>query len=207
MALRRGVCFHEAGGRDLATNVTGRCVATGAVPAKEQDTYQQDQDDHDDPGRFHPARRPGIGRPVTHVRLLSSRPVVEAIIRGAASLRYIMSRCQTYCISSVVVYTGKVPRLWDETIEAHRAAVREAILDTTGALVAEHGLLSVTMSRVAGKPASGARRSTSISRTSNRSCSPGTNVTSAATSNVSPGSGTGLATLASGSRPCSGPTH
>ena len=47
------------------------------------------------------------------------------------------------------MYTGKVPRLWDETIEAHRAAVREAILDTTGALVAEHGLLSVTMSRVA----------------------------------------------------------
>jgi AcrR family transcriptional regulator len=42
-----------------------------------------------------------------------------------------------------------VPRLWDETIEAHRQAVRDAILDTTGGLVAEHGLLSVTMSRVA----------------------------------------------------------
>jgi AcrR family transcriptional regulator len=47
------------------------------------------------------------------------------------------------------VYTGTVPRLWNETVEAHRAAVRDAILDTTGALVAEHGLLSVTMSRVA----------------------------------------------------------
>jgi AcrR family transcriptional regulator len=47
------------------------------------------------------------------------------------------------------VYTGVVPRLWNETIEAHRAAVRDAILDTAGALVAEHGLLSVTMSRVA----------------------------------------------------------
>ena len=34
-------------------------------------------------------------------------------------------------------------------IEAHRRAVRDAILDTTWALVAEHGLLSVTMSRVA----------------------------------------------------------
>ena len=42
-----------------------------------------------------------------------------------------------------------VPRLWDETIEAHRRAVREAILDATWALVAEHGLLSVTMSRIA----------------------------------------------------------
>ena len=60
-----------------------------------------------------------------------------------------MFRCQTYCLSIAVVYTGTVPRLWDETIEAHRQAVREAILDTTGALVAEHGLLSVTMSRVA----------------------------------------------------------
>jgi AcrR family transcriptional regulator len=44
-----------------------------------------------------------------------------------------------------------VPRLWNETIEAHRSAVREAILDTTAALVAEHGLLSVTMSQIAEK--------------------------------------------------------
>ena len=42
-----------------------------------------------------------------------------------------------------------VPRLWDETIEAHRTAVRDAILDTTAELVAENGLLSVTMSRIA----------------------------------------------------------
>ncbi len=42
-----------------------------------------------------------------------------------------------------------MPRLWNETIEAHRRAVREAILDTTWGLVAEHGLRSVTMSRIA----------------------------------------------------------
>jgi AcrR family transcriptional regulator len=42
-----------------------------------------------------------------------------------------------------------MPKLWNETIEAHRRAVREAILDTTAALVAEHGLRSVTMSQVA----------------------------------------------------------
>jgi AcrR family transcriptional regulator len=42
-----------------------------------------------------------------------------------------------------------VPKLWNQTIEAHRREVREAILDTTAALVAEHGLLSVTMSRIA----------------------------------------------------------
>jgi AcrR family transcriptional regulator len=49
----------------------------------------------------------------------------------------------------VVVYSGVVPRLWDETIEAHRRAVRDATLDTTAALVAQHGLASVTMSQVA----------------------------------------------------------
>jgi AcrR family transcriptional regulator len=42
-----------------------------------------------------------------------------------------------------------VPKLWEATIEAHRREVRDAILDTTGALVAENGLLSVTMSQVA----------------------------------------------------------
>jgi AcrR family transcriptional regulator len=42
-----------------------------------------------------------------------------------------------------------VPKLWTETIEAHRREVHDAILDTTAALVAEHGLLSVTMSQIA----------------------------------------------------------
>jgi AcrR family transcriptional regulator len=42
-----------------------------------------------------------------------------------------------------------VPKLWDETIEAHRREVREAILDTAAQLVAEQGLLSVTMSEIA----------------------------------------------------------
>ncbi len=42
-----------------------------------------------------------------------------------------------------------VPNLWNETIEAHRRAVRDATLDTAAALVAEHGLASVTMSKIA----------------------------------------------------------
>jgi AcrR family transcriptional regulator len=42
-----------------------------------------------------------------------------------------------------------VPKLWTETIETHRREVRAAILDTTAALVAEHGLLAVTMSQIA----------------------------------------------------------
>src|SRR5437764_14862660 len=42
-----------------------------------------------------------------------------------------------------------MPKLWSETIEAHRRTVHDAILDTTAELVAEHGLLAVTMSRIA----------------------------------------------------------
>jgi AcrR family transcriptional regulator len=46
-------------------------------------------------------------------------------------------------------YAAAVPRLWDDTIAAHRQAVREAVLDTTWRLVSEHGALSVTMSQIA----------------------------------------------------------
>jgi AcrR family transcriptional regulator len=42
-----------------------------------------------------------------------------------------------------------VPKLWSQTIEAHRRTVRDATLDTTAELVAKHGLRSVTMSKIA----------------------------------------------------------
>lgn len=42
-----------------------------------------------------------------------------------------------------------MPKLWNETIEAHRREVRDAILDSTAALAAENGPLSVTMSQIA----------------------------------------------------------
>lgn len=42
-----------------------------------------------------------------------------------------------------------MPRLWTETIEAHRREVRDAIMRTAATLAAEHGLLSVTMSQIA----------------------------------------------------------
>jgi AcrR family transcriptional regulator len=49
------------------------------------------------------------------------------------------------------MYPWSVPKLWSETIDAHRREVRDAILDTTAALVAEHGLRAVTMSQIAGQ--------------------------------------------------------
>jgi AcrR family transcriptional regulator len=39
--------------------------------------------------------------------------------------------------------------LWTETIQTHRHQVRDAILDSTAALIAEHGLLQVKMSQIA----------------------------------------------------------
>lgn len=42
-----------------------------------------------------------------------------------------------------------MPTLWNKTIKAHRREVRDAILETTAALVAERGPHSVTMSQIA----------------------------------------------------------
>jgi AcrR family transcriptional regulator len=56
---------------------------------------------------------------------------------------------QSNCPRLDVAYTRLVPKLWSETIKEHRREVREAIQETTVALVAERGLLSVTMSQIA----------------------------------------------------------
>ncbi|MGW4197129.1 TetR/AcrR family transcriptional regulator [Streptomyces sp. NPDC005004] len=42
-----------------------------------------------------------------------------------------------------------MPKLWNETIETHRRAVRDAIVNTTAELAAEHGVRAVTMSQIA----------------------------------------------------------
>jgi AcrR family transcriptional regulator len=47
------------------------------------------------------------------------------------------------------MYPGRVPRLWTDTVEAHRREVRDAILETTVRLVTKQGLRSVTMSQIA----------------------------------------------------------
>src|SRR5919198_131156 len=47
------------------------------------------------------------------------------------------------------MYTRIVPKLWRETVAAHRREVRDAILDATVALVGERGPTAVTMSEIA----------------------------------------------------------
>jgi AcrR family transcriptional regulator len=47
------------------------------------------------------------------------------------------------------LYSRVVPKLWNETIEAHRVQVRDAILDAAAVLVFEQGLRGVTMAQIA----------------------------------------------------------
>ena len=42
-----------------------------------------------------------------------------------------------------------MPKLWTATIETHRREVHDAVIDTTAALVREHGLPAVTMTKIA----------------------------------------------------------
>jgi AcrR family transcriptional regulator len=49
----------------------------------------------------------------------------------------------------VRAYAPDVPKLWSDTLEAHRRDVTEAIMEAAVALVAEHGVRSVTMSQIA----------------------------------------------------------
>jgi AcrR family transcriptional regulator len=67
---------------------------------------------------------------------------------GATLARHCVA-IKAQCPETAVAYTRAVPKLWSETIQAHRRDVREAILDTTAALVTEHGLRSVTMLKIA----------------------------------------------------------
>jgi AcrR family transcriptional regulator len=145
----------------VATGATGQ-VATRAVATGEEqhDDEQEDQDGHDDPGYLHPAwharGRSAVGRHagvlawvasagrVSHVRLLC-----RACCHDHDSLSRQDGYLKAGCFDIVITYTAGVPRLWDDTIQAHRHQVREAILDTTAALVATHGLLAVTMSQIA----------------------------------------------------------
>src|SRR5207245_866718 len=56
--------------------------------------------------------------------------------------QYMMSRTHSS-------YSESVPKLWSDTIETHRREVRDAILETTVALVTKQGLRAVTMSQIA----------------------------------------------------------
>ena len=66
-----------------------------------------------------------------------------------AVYQYTLSLSRRNVAIANVVYPGMVPKLWDKTIEAHRATVHDAILQTTTDLADQHGILAVTMSQIA----------------------------------------------------------
>ena len=74
-----------------------------------------------------------------------------------------------------------MPKLWTDTVEEHRRAVRDAALDAAAKLVAAHGLASVTMSKIAAETGIGRATLYGTFPTSSRSSSPGTSARSAPT--------------------------
>ncbi|MES1174957.1 MAG: TetR/AcrR family transcriptional regulator [Myxococcales bacterium] len=68
-------------------------------------------------------------------------------------LRYSVSTSRTNRPDAIchlpLAYTEPMPKLWNDTIDAHRRDVQEAILEATAALVSAKGLQAVTMSQIA----------------------------------------------------------
>jgi AcrR family transcriptional regulator len=137
-------------------------VATGAVAAGEQqDDKEHDHDEGDDAEHLHPAWSAAPRVAVGPQRVLASVAVrrrlshLHVLLFARRGDRDGLDFTRQYVnVKSIrrnidVSYTEIVPKLWNETVEEHRRAVREATLDTTAALVAEHGLRSVTMSQIA----------------------------------------------------------
>ncbi len=153
------------GRRCLAASITGRCVATGAVATtadEQREDSQHDQDEGDDPEHLHPAWCAGSrfatgvvgvggrGR-ISHVGVVLCRGWLSRDFLRRPVLQDTVSLSSAERLDPVVPYAQVVPKLWNETIEAHRREVRDAILEATATLVAEHGLRSVTMSQIAGE--------------------------------------------------------
>ena len=56
---------------------------------------------------------------------------------------------ESECCSHDKMYDRRVPKLWEESIDGHRRAVRDAITEAAWQLAEEYGPLALTMSRVA----------------------------------------------------------
>jgi AcrR family transcriptional regulator len=79
-------------------------------------------------------------------------PATMASWRPLLLDEFIKTLCCYQCkVSSLsqCVYDEVVPKLWSDTVDEHRRVVREAVIDATARLVAEHGVASVTMSQIA----------------------------------------------------------
>src|SRR5688572_19562017 len=111
-------------------------MASRAVlaPAHEHhDHDRRDQGHRDHRAHLHPAGRGG--------------PDTRRVRAGGGFVRHLSQFYETVCrcqpilpTNGDVPYTWAVPKLWTDTIEAHRRSVRDAILLTAATLAARHGL-------------------------------------------------------------------
>ena len=119
-----------------------RQVASGSVITSEEGHHDHDRDDndHDDASYIDPdgASVPPLGAFRIRHALSPIGWLPAEFTRQIVSVNFVVSRIIT-CM----------PKLWDQTIEAHRQHVTDAILHTTVALVSENGLRAVTMSEIA----------------------------------------------------------
>ena len=138
-------------------------MATEPATGEVQDEKHHHQDDGHDAEHLHPAWRTRGG--VAVMRWAPANAGVVGVLLGRVSHVHAFGAAETsatigrvyetLCIESnhtvcmPTSYTLPMPKLWNDTIEAHRREVRDAILATTASLVNEHGLHAVTMSQIA----------------------------------------------------------
>jgi AcrR family transcriptional regulator len=58
-------------------------------------------------------------------------------------------RIKTQCCARDKAYSACVPKLWEESVDGHRQAVRAAVMQAAWRLAEEHGPLALSMSQVA----------------------------------------------------------
>lgn len=114
--------------------------------------------------RYHEERNPADsgdynddrdGQSSVFAHAAADAPAIQIAVQSRLTRQYV--GVNPSCLSSMyayrhrrgVAYIGQVPKLWNDTIETHRRAVRDATIDVTVALVAEKGLRAVTMSEIA----------------------------------------------------------
>ena len=136
-------------------------TGTDGAAEMEEDDQREQGDRDDDPNDDHPpwgaARRSAVGPRAGVVgpggvgRVGHPGPPVAHPVFARTAIKLVRQpvSVKSNRLVPVEAYTSGVPKLWTETIETHRREVHDAILATTAALVAEHGLLAVTMSQIA----------------------------------------------------------
>lgn len=131
------------------SGLTGTHVPPGTVRSTEtshhRDPCEDDQHQSREPQDLHPPRRNMRGPG----RLPHSMNHHTLHLMMDLSRHFVYVNAVRLDTRARVPYTRRMPKLWNETIDAHRRAVRDATLDTVAQLVAEHGVASVTMSQIA----------------------------------------------------------